>query len=406
MAIFDYVALAGNGKERRGQVEAPDQRGAVRALRDSGVYVLSVTEHTGVGGAGGEPVARFMPQQYLGIGASDLVFLFRQCELMLGAGHTVVQALDANREMTVKLKLRRALGRMSERIRGGGSLAAAIEAEGNLFPPIVARLMEVGQRTGEVDAIFGRLADDIEARQELRRQLLTALTYPSIVLIAALAVSVALVGWVIPRFAEFLTARDVDLPPVTRFLLDLAAWFETWGAPVGGTALMILFGVLVLYTTVPGKRIIDGGLLALPVIGGVIRSANLAQASQTLAMQLKSGIALRDSLAVTAKVLGNRALAEVFERAAERILGGQSLADALSVRRVPPLVRHMAAIGETSGELEGTLGALGAFYRKDLNVRVKTLAAWVEPALILFVGGLVGTVYLAFFQAALKVSTG
>jgi type IV pilus assembly protein PilC len=169
---------------------------------------------------------------------------------------------------------------------------------------------------------------------------------------------------------------------------------------------MILFGVLVLYTTVPGKRIIDGGLLALPVIGGVIRSANLAQASQTLAMQLKSGIALRDSLAVTAKVLGNRALAEVFERAAERILGGQSLADALSVRRVPPLVRHMAAIGETSGELEGTLGALGAFYRKDLNVRVKTLAAWVEPALILFVGGLVGTVYLAFFQAALKVSTG
>jgi len=405
MGVFDYVALDARRRETRGQVEAADRREAVRALRDSGIYVVSLHE-VQAAGDGADHSGWFHPQRYLGVGAGDLVFLFRQCELMLGAGHTLVQTLDANREMTLKLKLKNALGRMSDSIRGGGSLAAAMDAEGRLFPPLAPRLIEVGQRTGEVDAIFGRLADDLEAGQDLKRQLIAALTYPSIVLLAAVGVSVALVGWVIPRFALFLTARKVALPPVTQFLLDLSAWFEDWGALAGGATLVALVAILAAYTTAAGKRVIDGVLLRLPVIGAVIRSANLAQATMTLSMQLKSGIALREGLAITAKVMGNRVLAEVFERAAERILGGQSLSEALRVRALPALVQHMAAIGEQSGELEGTMAALGAFYRKDLNARVKLLAAWVEPLLILFVGGLVGTVYLAFFQAALKASTG
>lgn len=404
MGVYDYIALDAKGVEQRGQVEAADGREAARRLRESDIFVVSIREATDTA-KDDSGISRFSPRRYLGVSQGDLIFLFRQLALMLRAGHTVVQALDANREMAVKYRLRGALGRMRDAIEDGGSLSKAIAAEPRVFPPMVARLIEAGEHSGEIDGILERLADEIEGAQDIKRQLLTALTYPSLVFLVAVGVSAALVGWVIPRFAVFLTARGVAMPPVTQFLLDLAAWFQDWGALVGGGLGLGLFGALAAYTTIPGKRVIDGLLLRLPVVGGTLRCAALGQASSMLAMQLRSGITLLQGLSITAGVIGNRVYADVFTQAGERILAGQSLSVALRVRAVPPLVRSMAAIGERSGELEGVMTALGLYYRKDLQSRVKIMAAWVEPVMILVVGGMVGTVYLAFFQAALKVST-
>lgn len=404
MPVFEYLALDANGAERVGQVEAPDARTAALQLREANVFVLSIRDPA-ESGRDETGLGRFSPGRYLSTSQADLVFLFRQLALMLRAGHTVVQALEANREMAVKFQLRKALGRMRDMIEDGGSLSRALAAEKRVFPPMVSKLIEAGEKSGEIDSILERLADDIERRLDIKRQLITAMTYPSLVFLVAIGVTAGLVGWVIPRFAVFLSARGVELPPITQFLLDLAAWFQDWGAMFGGGVALCVFSLLVAYTTKGGKRVVDTLTLYIPVVGPTLRSAALGQAASMLSMQLRSGITLLQSLSITAGVIGNQAFADAFAQAGERILGGQPLSIALRVKVVPPLIRHMAAIGERSGELETVMQSLGDYYRKDLQARVKVMAAWVEPVMILVVGGMVGTVYLAFFQAALKVST-
>lgn len=409
MPMFYYVALDQQGREQQGEVEALNAREAANALRNQSVYVVSIQEG-GIRPATATDFASLSQllsiKQYMPVKTMDRVFLFRQLALMLRAGHTVVQALEANKEMTQKRRLRVALGEMCEFIEGGGSLSRSVALQKDLFPPVVSKLLEAGEHSGEVDIILERLAEDMERREDLKRQLKTALTYPIIVFLAAIGVSVALVGWVIPRFAKFLTARDAELPPMTQMLLDISAWFQDYGSMVGVVAIGLLIAVLVSATTPGGKRVLDRIALGMPVLGKVVLSSSLSQATWTLSMQLRSGITLLNGLQITRDVIGNKVMASAFGDASQRILAGQPLSMALQRREIPFLVSRMAAIGERSGELEGVLQALSEFYAKDLKGRVKSLAAWVEPMMIVFVGGLVGVVYLAFFQAALKVSSG
>lgn len=412
MPTFAYVALDQQGNEQRGQVEATNAREAANALRGQSVYVVSMNEgtvagETGISGASWRSVRKALsPGQYMPVFQQDLVFLFQQIALMLRSGHTVIQALEANREMTEKRVLRRTLDRMSQDIQSGGNLSRAVAAHKSVFPPQVPKLLEAGEKSGEVEVILERLAEDIERRLDIKRQLITAITYPSIVFTMAIAVSIALVGWVIPRFAFFLTSRNVSLPATTQFLLDVADWFDRWGTTLGVSVLVTVLTILVAMTTRPGKKVIDGIVLKIPLIGKVVTSSGLAQAAWTLSIQLRSGISLLPALRITHDITKNLVLGEAFGRAGDDILAGQPLSAALTRPSIPPLVVHMAGIGERSGELDGVMEALGEFYRKDLQARVKMLSAWVEPAIIILVGGMVAVVYLAFFQAALSVSTG
>lgn len=411
MPIYSYIVLDQRGNEQHGQMEASDMRAAGNALRDQSLFVVSIEPGDAISGASfasrdwRKLLAMLSPRQYMPVKNHDLIFLFRQLALMLRAGHTVVQALEANREMTSKYRLRRTLLKMSESIQSGESFSHAVAAQKSVFPSVVYKLLAAGERSGDVDVILVRLAEDLERRQDVKRELAAALTYPGIVFFMALAVSISLVTVVIPKFAEFLTRRGKEMPPVTQFLLDLADWFEVWGLMLAVAVALLIFGVLVAMTTRVGKKIVDGFILKIPVIGKVISSSGMAQATWALSMQLNSGIALLASLRIVRDLLGNRVLADAFGDAGEKILAGQSLSVALKNPAIPDLVRHMSAIGESSGELEGVMDALGIFYQKDLQGRVKTLSAWVEPLMILIVGGMVGTVYLAFFQAAMATST-
>lgn len=412
MPVFVYQAIDQQGQESRGTVEAADTREATRTLRSNAVYVVDIkpAAEASAGAlyetSAGSWQSLLSPGQYLSVSKGDIIFLFRQIALMLKAGHTIVQALDANREMVGKQRLRRALGRMIDVIEAGGSLSSAVAAQRSLFPPLVSRLLEAGEQSGEVEVILERLADDMERRQDIKRQLIAAFTYPAMVFFAALLVTVALVAWVIPRFAHFLTRRSVDLPPVTQFLLDVSDWFQIWGQTLGIVVLLTVFGSLVAYTTKPGKYFIDAIILRMPIIGKAVSSSAMAQATWTLSMQLRSGITLLRSFRIAEDVTGNLVVAGAFGKAADGILAGQPVSVALHQPGIPRLVRHMSAVGEQSGALDGVMEALGEYYRRDLQARVKMLATWVEPILILVVGGMVATVYLAFFQAALKVSTG
>jgi type II secretory pathway component PulF len=308
--------------------------------------------------------------------------------------------------MQTKPRMRRAIDNMSNGIREGASFSSSMAAEKGLFSMLVVNLVGIGERSGNLDTILERLAEDFERKKELRMQLLSAMFYPIIVLCLSIAVVIFLVIWVIPRFAVFLTARSAALPVSTQILLDVADWLLYWGRYFGPAFLVIFFLILVAYTTEAGKRIIDRILLGVPLVGTAIQYSAMAQAGWSLTLLLRSGLPILDALRINAKALANLAIRESFERAAEGLLLGRALSKSFEQKHFPPMVRHMAAVGEQSGQLDAVMHDLGEYYQRELASRVRLMSVMIEPVMIITVGILVGFVYFSMFQAVMSVSKG
>ncbi len=410
--VYSYLGLDEKGQEQQGQIEAESEREVVRILRDRSVFVVKVREgedivfNKNIFSALKKFIAYLNPFQYAPVGSGDLILFFRQVALMLRAGYTLVTTLDATNEMVSKFRLKRAIGRMSNEIRRGNSFSSMLAKERAIFSPMVANLIESGEKSGNLDAILERLAESMERSKELKRQLISALVYPAFVLLSAIGVVLFLVLGVIPRFARFLSARSVGLPESTQVLMDISAWALHYGRIIGISTGVTIFLILAAYTTKPGKRVIDRCILAIPIVGSAVLYASMAQAGWSMSMLLQSGVTALESLRVTSGVISNLAVSDCFSRAAKGLLAGRALSKTFEQPHIPLMMRHMAAVGESSGQLDTVMFGVGEYYQKELAARVKLIAVMVEPTLILVVGGMVGFVYYAFFQAVMAVSKG
>lgn len=412
MAVYSYVGLDDRGQEVKGTVEAESDKEVVRILRGRSVFVLKVSEGGSLTEGGdlrarlGELAGNLLPQRYAPVGAGDLVIFFRQTALMLRAGYTLVTALDAGHDMTPKLRLRRAIRGMCDEIRKGASFSALLAQEKKIFSPMVANLVASGEKSGNLDDILDRLADSLERSKEIKRQLVAAMFYPLFVLLVSFGVIIFLVLGVIPRFATFLAGRNASLPASTQVLLDISSWARHYGGPLAIVLGVGLFGVFAAYTTQRGKKAVDRAILAVPLVGTAVLYAAMAQAGWCLAMLLRSGVTALESIRITGGVMENLAIGDCFREAAEGLLQGRSLSRTFEQPHIPLMMRHMAAVGESSGQLDTVMHGTGEYYQKELAAKVKFISVAIEPMLILVVGGMVGFVYFAFFQAVMSVSKG
>jgi type IV pilus assembly protein PilC len=403
---FAYLCLGGDGRELRGQVQAPDENTARRQLRERGLKILSLSE--GGGAIDLMALRQFWRgfQRMRGIGNNDKIMLYRQLQLMLKSGHTLIEALEACARLTAKLRLSDALERIAAAIQRGSSFSAACAGETEIFNRLALKLIEAGEASGELGAIFERLASLLERRAEVRRQIITVLTYPVIVLLAAVGVIIFMVTFTLPRFASFLAVRGKSIPWEAQAMLDTADWLTRWGWLIGLVAGFIVFGIPLL-RRLPGPRMrIDRQTLKLPLLGKTLICAAMAQVTWTFGVLLKSRLTVLEALRICKDVVGNGAIAEAFRLATDQVLAGKTLTSALEHPSLPRLLQHMAAIGEKSGQVDAVMELLGTHYQKELEARVKLLAAMIEPALILCCLSIVGVVYYIFFKTMFTVSTG
>lgn len=408
MATFGYAGLNAQGKEISGQLQAETLADARTLLRGQGLRILELQQGE-LGQASTLDALRALWKWFrsgLSVRNSDLMLFYRQMQLMLRAGHTILEALEAAGKLAARPRLTMQLDRCAERIRSGSSFSGALAHERSTFPRIAVKLAEAGESSGELDSVFERLAAMTERRADIHRQLMTALTYPGIVLLAAMGVITFLVGSVVPRFAVFLQSRGKKIPWAAKTMMDAADWLQHWGGLLVLGIAGVVLGAIAL-RKLPGLRlIIDGILLRLPVVGSTIMAATMAQSTWTFGLLLKSRLTVIEALRSVTQIVGNAVLSGALANAEQEVLKGQSLAVALDRHPIPELVRHMSAIGERSGEMESVMEALGNHYQKELDARVKFLSSMIEPVLTLLIGGIVGFVYYAFFQAVLAVSTG
>ncbi|MDR1889606.1 MAG: type II secretion system F family protein [Zoogloeaceae bacterium] len=407
MSAYAYLCLSPQGREVEGSMEAPDETAARRQLKAMGMKLLrlhAATEKTGVL----QHISKAWRwiSGFRSIGGGNRVMFYRQMQLMLKAGHTLLEALNACARLTQSQRLSDTLERIAGRIQRGSSLSAACAQEKEVFNRLAQKLLEAGELSGELGMVFERLATLLERRAEVRRQLISALVYPCFVLVFAIGVVIFLVIGVIPRFATFLNGRGRAMPWKAEVMLAVADWLERWGVMIGVVILVIAIAIPILRRIPSSRRVVDRLSLSLPIIGRTLTTAAMAQACWTFGLLVKSRLTVLEALRVCAQVSGNTAFAEAFSGAAEQVLAGQSLTAALNHPVLPLLMRHMAAVGEKSGQVDAVMESLGTHYQKELDARVKFMASMIEPVLIVVIGGLVGFVYLAFFESLLAVSTG
>lgn len=327
----------------------------------------------------------------------------RQLAVLIGAGVAAVDALGLVAAQCEDRRTRAAFEDMARHVERGGSLGEAVTARRDVFPPLAASLVHAGEVGGVLEAVLQRLASHLEQSARLRRTVLGALAYPAIVVTAAVVVTAVLLGWVVPVFAGAFAGAGAELPAPTAVVLALSAalrsrWHLALGALAAGAAT-----VTTLLRTPRGRRRCDRWLLRLPGVGDLVAKAAVARATRTLGTLLGCGVPVLDAIDIAGRTAGNLVVGEALDAARGRLAGGGSLAGALEEHPViPPAARQMIRVGERTGTLDVMLARVADACDDDVHAAAATLLAVLEPALILFlgvvIGGLVISMYLPIFR--------
>ncbi|MDX1565094.1 MAG: type II secretion system F family protein [Phycisphaeraceae bacterium] len=404
MNAFEYTAIDGSGRRHHGSIMAPDIRSAASVLQ--GRKLAPIRIEPGREGRGLVKVQSSALRAGLPIRTHDRVLLLRQWSLMLRSGMTLLQSIDATIANAEKKRIREALTDVRERVSAGSTFSEALSHHPRLMPEIMVNLIASAEPTGIIDRILSRGADHLERTMTLRRNLITSLTYPAIVVLVSIAVVIFLVVGVIPKISKFLVARDVALPGSTQFLLDLSAFVTTYGLWILLAVAAALAATVWTYMRPKGRLWMDRAILSVPLIGKLFSDASLALMTRTLGMLLESGQTLIYSIRITAASVRNRALAKRLGQAEQAVLDGSTLSTGVSNPLMPALIHQLIDVGEKTGDLPAVLRELADHYESQLDYRIRKMVGLVEPALILIVGGIVGFVYYAFFSAMIGLSTG
>jgi type IV pilus assembly protein PilC len=405
MPTFQYTALDTFGQETKGNIQAADSRAAIAALRQQSVFVVELFQSSQDQKQGlGKEIDLSFISEMRSVSTQELIFFFKQLKFMLRAGLPVLQALQLGKTQVSSGRLGRVIEKMVTDIENGYPLSQAIAHHPKVFPVIAVSLIMAGENTGELDIVMDRLADHLEKKAALKSQTINAMIYPTIVVLAAIGVFIFLVIKIIPAFVKFFAGKGRGLPPSTQFLVDLSNFFLNYGLYILALLVMFIVSILVLYQTEDGRYQLHHLLLRLPVLGPLMTTAAMAQLTWSLSMMLRSGLTVLDSLKISANIIRNNVISKKLMSASDLILVGKDLSTSLQHPRIPSIVTQMVAVGEKTGTLDNILQQLGDYYEERLQLGIKRLSAMMEPALILVIGGMVGFVYYAFFQALFQLA--
>ncbi|MFB0979694.1 MAG: type II secretion system F family protein [Alteromonadaceae bacterium] len=403
MQLFTYIALDKEGNEQYGSLEAEDKRDVNVRLRQIGLYGIEIKHDLdNYSDQKKENELTKLLNQFGTISTTKKIFFFRQLSLMLTAGLALTESLDMVKAI-VGGKLGVVVGKMSTDVKKGGTFSNAI-AQANIFPSMAEHMIRSAEATGELDVVMGRIADDMHRKADMKKQMTAAMLYPGITMFIAVLMGYFMVTSVIPKFVKIFENTGKKLPPETQRLVDISHFFVTYGNYI---IVGLIAAVLLLkYTrgTRKGKYITDRVVLAIPIIGKVVRVGAMSQIGWGLSTLLKSGLTLVEALKIIEKLMPNAVIALAIHQATTNVLTGRDLGSSLNSPFIDPLIYQLASVGERTGGLVPIMHEAGNFYEESLKALSKTLANLVEPASILVIGGMVMMVYIGFFKAMMGAS--
>jgi len=391
MPTFTYTARARGGELKTATIEAQSREDVVAQLRRQQMTVVKVDEERKKKKATGNITMR------------DIVIFTRQFSTMINSGLPLVQALDILAKQSENKALQETTRAVVFDVESGNTVADALGKHPKAFSELYVNMVAAGEAGGILDTILMRLATFMEKNDALVRKVKGAMIYPGVIMgVAATAITVLLV-FVIPTFETMFASVGLQLPLPTRVVIGMSRFLKGfWWAVIGG-AVGAVYMLKQYYATSDGKLRIDRMLLQMPVLGDVLRKSAVSRFTRTLGTLISSGVSILDGLEITAKTAGNRVIQDAIMASRASIAGGDTIAAPLQKSNVfPPMVISMIAVGEQTGGLDEMLSKIADFYDEEVDAAVSGLLALMEPAMIVFlglvVGGMVVAMYLPIFD--------
>jgi len=405
VAVFEYRGiLVATGKPVKGVRDAENQKVLRGVLRKDGILLTVATEGKAAEAKGKKDIKLFA---FMGRpSTSDIAVLTRQLATLIGAGIPLFESLNALIEQVEKEQVKRALTEVREQVREGISFAKALEMHPTIFPPLYINMVRAGEASGTLQQVLERLTKFMESQAKLKGKVTSAMAYPILMAIIGMTLISVLMIAVVPNVTTIFASMDAALPWYTALLItvsDFAAGY--WWLVI------IVISVSVYFfrrwkVTPTGKLKWDGFVLKVPVLGKLILMLSIARFARTLATLLSSGVALLTAMDIVRNVLGNAVLEKVIVDAISSIREGQSIAEPLKRSgRFPPIVTHMIAVGEKSGQLEAMLESVSDAYDTEVETRVQILTSLLEPMMIVIMGGAVGFIAIAILMPLIQMSS-
>ena len=397
MPSFEWRGRTRAGQSRQGVLIADSRSAAEAMLRRDQIQVQNLREKREI---------RLLPRLPQKVSSKRLAIFTRQFSVMLDAGLPLVQCLEILGTQEENRAFRGIIQQVQKDVEQGSSLAEAMRRHPKAFDDLFVNMVAAGEAGGILDIILQRLATFLEKITKLKAQVKSALIYPASVIAIAIGVVWIIMRFVIPTFAQLFAGLGGEMPWITRVVVGLSNFLGRWSWLVA-IGLFAGFGFLrYWHKTERGKRVIDGFLLKIPIIGMLLRKIAVARFCRTLSTLTSSGVPILDGLQITARTAGNAIIEDAVMAVRKSVEEGKSVSEPLAETKVfPPMVVQMINVGEQTGALDQMLSKIADFYEDEVDTAVGGLMKLIEPLLIAFLGVVIGVIVAAMYLPLYSIIT-
>ena len=433
MATFQYIATDASGKEMRGTVDAGDRNSAIAAVRAQGLLPKALGEVKGSsapapsakaapkakkaaapaaakkkGGMNADIKIKLkMPKFLQGkIKTKVLTQFTRQLATLVNAGLPLMRGIEVLKRQMKDPQMQDALNGISENIAAGGTFSEALTAYPKIFDKLYVNMVKAGEAGGVLEVVLGRLAEFAEKSEKIKNKVKGAMIYPCVVLVAAIGITWFLLVMVIPKFKQVFNDMlgGAALPAITEAVIQASEFMQNNGLLIGAT----IFSVIVVFKLIgkseKGAYFFDILKLKMPVTGTLAQRSAVSKFTRTLGTLLSSGVPILQSLTITRDTTGNRVLTNAIQSVHDAVKEGESMTQPLAQCKVfPPMVVSMVEVGEETGALADMLTRIANTYDDEVDNAVAGMTAAIEPALIIVLAVVVGTIVIAMFLPMIKI---
>ena len=432
MATFQYIAKDASGNETRGQVEAGDRNSAIAAVRAQGLFPTALGEVKRAastpaaatkkapakrGGSAPAPGAKKsglnmelnikLPSWMRGrIKTKVLTQFTRQLATLVNAGLPLMRGIEVLKRQMKDAQMKEALGGIGENIAAGGTFSESLTAYPKIFDNLYVNMVKAGEAGGVLEVVLGRLAEFAEKSEKIKNKVKGAMIYPIVVLVAAIGITAFLLVTVIPKFKQVFADMlgGAELPAITQFVIDASDWVQHNYITIGIGVVVLIVLKKIVGKTEKGATAFDWLSLRMPVTGTLIQRTAVSRVTRTLGTLLSSGVPILQSLMIVRDTTGNRIVSNALQSVHDAVKEGEGMTVPLSQCWVfPPMVVSMVEVGEETGALPEMLTRVADTYEDEVDNAVAGMTAAIEPALIIFLAVVVGTIVVAMFLPMIKI---
>lgn len=405
MPLFAYKAADSAGKVSKGVVEAAEERGAVGRLQEMGLIPIRVRPAVGGSKRLGLGLSRAGRSLFQRVTGKDLVALTQDLSSLLEAGLPVDRALAILKGVAEKPRMKEIIGEVLKAVEGGSYLSDALAKFPRVFSSFYVNMVRAGEAGGVLEGVLSRLGEFLESTQDLKDYVKSALVYPIFLLLMGGVSIIILLTFVIPKFSVIFSDLGQAIPLPTQILLAVSALIRDYWWALAGALALAVFGLRRYAASPAGRFNLDRRKMQAPVLGPLVRRIEVARFARTLGTLMQSGVPILQALNLVKGIMTNRVIVQSLDQVYDRVKEGERLSRPLEELGIfPSLAIQMVTVGEETGRLDRMLVKVAENYEKVVRNTIKRLISFLEPAMILLMGLVVGFIVVSMLMAIFSVN--